>query len=85
MALQTTAVARYWLSSNDVGTPTDTNTTIAQLQRNGVFCAVHSEMLQAGQVSGQSQSVEWSKLADESEFVRGLLHQSLLAVAVRSW
>jgi hypothetical protein len=41
----TTAVARQWLSSDHVGTPTNTNTTIAQQQRNGVFCAVHAEML----------------------------------------
>jgi hypothetical protein len=31
---------------------------MAQQQKNCVFCAVRTEMLQAGQVSGQSQSVE---------------------------
>jgi hypothetical protein len=45
MALQTTAVARQWLSSHPMGTPTDTNTTNAQQQRNGVFCEVCAEML----------------------------------------
>jgi hypothetical protein len=44
-ALQTTAVARQWLSSDHVGTQTDTNATISQQQRKGVFCAVRSEML----------------------------------------
>jgi hypothetical protein len=45
MAVQTTAVARQWLSSDRVGTPTNTNATVAQQQRNGVFCAVRAEML----------------------------------------
>jgi hypothetical protein len=44
MALKTTAVARQWLSIDHVGTPTDTNTTVEQQQRNGVFCAVSAEM-----------------------------------------
>jgi hypothetical protein len=41
----TTAVARQWLSSDHVGTPTDTNATIALQERNGVFCEVRAEML----------------------------------------
>jgi hypothetical protein len=45
MALQTAAVARQWLSSYHVGTPTDTKATIALQQRNGVFFAVLAEML----------------------------------------
>jgi hypothetical protein len=45
MALQTTAVVRQWLSSDHVGTLTDTNGTIIQQKRNGVFCAVRAEML----------------------------------------
>jgi hypothetical protein len=45
MALQTTAVARQWLSSDHVVTPTDRNTTIALQQRNGVFYLVQAEML----------------------------------------
>jgi hypothetical protein len=40
-----------WLGSNHVGTPADTNATIAQQQRNGVFYAVRAEKLQAGPVS----------------------------------
>jgi hypothetical protein len=38
-------VARQWLSSDHVGTATDTNATIAQRQRNDVFYAVLAEML----------------------------------------
>jgi hypothetical protein len=45
MAMQTVAVGRQWLSNNHVGTPTYTNATIAQQERNGVFCVVHAEML----------------------------------------
>jgi hypothetical protein len=37
MALQTTAVARQWLSSDHVVTPTDMDATIALQQKNGVF------------------------------------------------
>jgi hypothetical protein len=47
MALQTTAVARQWLSRNHVGTPTDSNATIALKQRNGVFYIVRASMLEA--------------------------------------
>jgi hypothetical protein len=54
MALQTMAVARQWLSSVHVGISIDTNGTIAQQQRNGVFCAVCAEMLKAGQLSEES-------------------------------
>jgi hypothetical protein len=43
-AMQTTIVAWQWLSSDHVGTPTDTNATSLQ-QRNGVFCVVCAEML----------------------------------------
>jgi hypothetical protein len=50
MGLQTTAVARQWLSSNYVGTPTDRNATIAQQQRNGVFCAVRAEMFESNKL-----------------------------------
>jgi hypothetical protein len=39
-----------------VETPTDTNTKIAQQQRNGVFCAARAEMLKEGQVSEESVS-----------------------------
>jgi hypothetical protein len=42
MALQTTAVAKQWLSSDFLGTPTYTNATTAQQQRNGAFCAVYA-------------------------------------------
>jgi hypothetical protein len=42
MALQTTVVARQWLSNNHVGSPRDTNTTVALLQRKGVFCAIRA-------------------------------------------
>jgi hypothetical protein len=47
----TTPVARQWLSSDHVVTPTDMNATIALQQRNGVFYAVHVEILKAGLVS----------------------------------
>jgi hypothetical protein len=50
MALQTAAIARQWVSSNHVGTETDTNATIALQQRNGILYAVRAEMLYAGQV-----------------------------------
>jgi hypothetical protein len=45
MSLKTTVAARQWLSSDHVGTPTDTNATIALQQRTGVFCAVRAKML----------------------------------------
>jgi hypothetical protein len=48
MALQTTAVVRQWLSNDPVGIPTDTNTKIALQQRNGVYRAVRTEILRAG-------------------------------------
>jgi hypothetical protein len=44
MALKTIAVARKWLSSDHMGTQTDTNAIIA-LQQNWVFCEVRAEML----------------------------------------
>jgi hypothetical protein len=45
MALQTTDIARQWLSSNYVGTPTDTNTTMAQQHMNDVFYTARAKML----------------------------------------
>jgi hypothetical protein len=45
MTLQTTAITRQWLSTDLVGTPTDTKAKIAQQQRKDAFCAVHAEML----------------------------------------
>jgi hypothetical protein len=45
MALQTTAVARKWLSSDHVGNPKDTKPTFAQQQKKGAFSAVRAEML----------------------------------------
>jgi hypothetical protein len=45
MDMQTTADARQWLSNEHVGTPTDTNETIALQERNGVFWSVRAEML----------------------------------------
>jgi hypothetical protein len=59
MVVQTTVVARQWLSSDHVGTPRDMNATIAQQQRNGVFCAVRAEMLKAGQVRSWRESAGW--------------------------
>jgi hypothetical protein len=57
MALQATTVARQWLSSDHVGTPTDTNATIAQQQRNSGFCVVRTEMFkQAKLVRSQTVS-----------------------------
>jgi hypothetical protein len=43
--MKTTAVARQWLSSDDVVSPTYTDATTALQQRNGVFSAVRAEML----------------------------------------
>jgi hypothetical protein len=43
-------VARQWLSNYHVGIPTDANATMDKQQKNGVFCAVRAEMLQAGQL-----------------------------------
>jgi hypothetical protein len=45
MEVQITAVARQWLSSDHMGTPTDTYATMVQQQRNGVICEVRAEML----------------------------------------
>jgi hypothetical protein len=45
MALQTTSVARQWLTSDHVGTPTDTNATISVQQKKGVFCEIRTKML----------------------------------------
>jgi hypothetical protein len=56
MALQTMPIARQRPSSNHMGTPTDMNTTIALQQRNGVFCAVRADMLQAGQARSYRDS-----------------------------
>jgi hypothetical protein len=38
-----------------MGAPTDTNVTMAQQQRNSVFCAIHAGMLLAGQLVSESQ------------------------------
>jgi hypothetical protein len=43
MVLQTAAVALQWLSNDHVATPTDTKATLAQQQKNCVFCAVRAE------------------------------------------
>jgi hypothetical protein len=43
MALKSKAIARQWVSSDHVDTPTDKIVTTAQKQRNGVFSAVHPE------------------------------------------
>jgi hypothetical protein len=45
MALQTTAIARQWLSNSHVETPTDMNATVAQQRRNGVSSAISAELL----------------------------------------
>jgi hypothetical protein len=37
-------IASQWLSNHHVVTPTDTKTTIALQQRNGVFYVVRAEM-----------------------------------------
>jgi hypothetical protein len=38
-------------------------TTMAQQQRNSIFCMVYAKMLHAGQLVGEfSQSAEWSDL-----------------------
>jgi hypothetical protein len=45
MAVQTTAIVRQWLSNDHAVIPKDTSATIALQQRNGVFYAVHAEIL----------------------------------------
>jgi hypothetical protein len=45
MALQATAIARQWLNSDHVGTQKDMKATMAHQPRNGVFSAVHAELL----------------------------------------
>jgi hypothetical protein len=57
MALKTTAVARQWLSADNGGSPTGMDTTTAQKQRNGVFCAVRAEMLKAGKVRCEEREI----------------------------
>jgi hypothetical protein len=47
----TTAVARQWLSSDHVGTPTDMKAKVALQQSNYVFCEVRAEMLEWSGVS----------------------------------
>jgi hypothetical protein len=51
MALQTMTVARQWLSSDHMIIPKDTNATIAQQQRSGVYCAVLAEKLVKSELS----------------------------------
>jgi hypothetical protein len=58
MALQTTDIARQWLISDHVRTPTDADATMLQQSRNDVFCADRAEMLFVGRVNKPSQSVE---------------------------
>jgi hypothetical protein len=41
----TTAVARQWLNSDHVETPTDTKATMSQQEMKGVFCAFGAEIL----------------------------------------
>jgi hypothetical protein len=50
MVLQTTTVDRQWLGIDNVATLTDTNGTVSLQRSEGVFYAVHAEMLQAGPV-----------------------------------
>jgi hypothetical protein len=45
MALQTTAVASQWLSSDRMDIPKDMNEITALEHRNGVFCAVRADLL----------------------------------------
>jgi hypothetical protein len=45
MALRITVISRQWLSSDHVGIAKDTNATIAQQKRNGLFCAVSAILL----------------------------------------
>jgi hypothetical protein len=45
---------------NNNGTPTDTNAAVTQQQRNGVFCVVRAETLQAGQVESGVLFSQWS-------------------------
>jgi hypothetical protein len=55
-----------WLGSNHVGTPTDTNATMTQQQRDGVFCAIRTEILQAGRDNEESVDF-FSELVSELE------------------
>jgi hypothetical protein len=45
MVLETLAISRQWLSSNRVGTPTDTKATVTLQQRNSIFHVARAEML----------------------------------------
>jgi hypothetical protein len=49
MALQRTAVVNQWQYSDNLEIPRETNATMTQERRNGVFFAVRAEMLQAGE------------------------------------
>jgi hypothetical protein len=60
VALQTTAVARKWLSSDHVVTPTDTNTTIALQQRNGVYYVALPRCYKRGQLAVKGVGVRQS-------------------------
>jgi hypothetical protein len=41
----TTVVAKQWVTSSQVGTPTDKNGTIEHQQMNGVFCAIRADIV----------------------------------------
>jgi hypothetical protein len=62
MTLKTMAIAKRFLSSDHVGTPIDTNTTVTQQQRNCVFIHVHAEMLHARQCTVE-QVRQWSGMS----------------------
>jgi hypothetical protein len=68
MALQTTALAIQWLSSDHVDTLTDTNASIAQIQSNYVFCASRcyeqDESVKAAEFV--SERVSWRSAAVQS-------------------
>jgi hypothetical protein len=52
MVLQTTTIARQWMSSNHVETSKDKNATIELQHSKFVFCTVPAKMLWAKQRSG---------------------------------
>jgi hypothetical protein len=72
MALQITAIAKQWLSSNNVDTPTDTNATLGQQQRKDSLCAVRADMSQAGQVSEESAPCVESGLITSTVALRAI-------------
>jgi hypothetical protein len=52
MDLQTRAVGREWLSSNHMGTPINTNATMATATEEWCFHTAHAKILYEGEVSG---------------------------------